>query len=365
MDRVRKLTGAEPLLTKGFTGKGITAAILDSGIYPHPDLKERIIDFRDFLNGQTGCYDDYGHGTHVAGILAGNGKLSRGRYRGIAPDCRLLPVKVLNRRGNGSRQDILRGIEFVIATREQYHTRILNISVGTLEEGKDDEELIQAVETAWDAGLVVVAAAGNLGPGKESITSPGSSRKIITVGASDDERNRRIFQKEPDPARLFRPRAHLRLYCKAGAYGSRHRDRLLQRPLRFHPPGLHSKKRHLHGHACGFWSRRSASLSASGSFQSRCQNAHVRKRCRSETSRKPSGLGFSPDRPVTSLILFFLSVNVDFRNRHILISDVFFRLRLRFFSRGPLRYEPRGQRDFRFLSCKKFLPSLFSFFQKT
>ena len=176
MDRVRKLTGAEPLLTKGFTGKGITAAILDSGIYPHPDLKERIIDFRDFLNGQTGCYDDYGHGTHVAGILAGNGKLSRGRYRGIAPDCRLLPVKVLNRRGNGSRQDILRGIEFVIATREQYHTRILNISVGTLEEGKDDEELIQAVETAWDAGLVVVAAAGNLGPGKESITSPGSSR---------------------------------------------------------------------------------------------------------------------------------------------------------------------------------------------
>ena len=110
MDRVRKLTGAEPLLTKGFTGKGITAAILDSGIYPHPDLKERIIDFRDFLNGQTGCYDDYGHGTHVAGILAGNGKLSRGRYRGIAPDCRLLPVKVLNRRGNGSRQDILRGI---------------------------------------------------------------------------------------------------------------------------------------------------------------------------------------------------------------------------------------------------------------
>ena len=172
MDRVRKLTGAEPLLTKGFTGKGITAAILDSGIYPHPDLKERIIDFRDFLNGQTGCYDDYGHGTHVAGILAGNGKLSRGRYRGIAPDCRLLPVKVLNRRGNGSRQDILRGIEFVIATREQYHTRILNISVGTLEEGKDDEELIQAVETAWDAGLVVVAAAGNLGP--EASQAPGA-----------------------------------------------------------------------------------------------------------------------------------------------------------------------------------------------
>ena len=187
MDRVRKLTGAEPLLAKGFSGKGITAAILDSGIYPHPDLKERIVDFRDFLNGRTGCYDDYSHGTHVAGILAGNGKLSRGRYRGIAPECRLLPVKVLDRRGNGSRQDVLRGIEFVISTRERYHTRILNISVGTLAEGKEDEELIQAVEDAWDAGLIVVAAAGNMGPRKESITSPGSSRKIITVGASDDE----------------------------------------------------------------------------------------------------------------------------------------------------------------------------------
>ena len=187
MDRVRKLTGAEPLLAKGFTGKGITAAILDSGIYPHLDLKERIVDFRDFSNGRTGCYDDYSHGTHVAGILAGNGKLSRGRYRGIAPECRLLPVKVLDRRGNGSRQDVLRGIEFVISTRERYHTRILNISVGTLAEGKDDEELIQAVEDAWDAGLIVVAAAGNMGPRKESITSPGSSRKIITVGASDDE----------------------------------------------------------------------------------------------------------------------------------------------------------------------------------
>ena len=136
----------------------------------------------------------------AAGILAGNGKLSRGRYRGIAPDCRLLPVKVLNRRGNGSRQDILRGIEFVIATREQYHTRILNISVGTLEEGKDDEELIQAVETAWDAGLVVVAAAGNLGPGKESITSPREQSEDHHSRSLRRRAKRRIFQKEPDPA---------------------------------------------------------------------------------------------------------------------------------------------------------------------
>lgn len=83
MDRVRKLTGAEPLLTKGFTGKGITAAILDSGIYPHPDLKERIIDFRDFLNGQTGCYDDYGHGPMWQGSWPETENSPGGRYRGI------------------------------------------------------------------------------------------------------------------------------------------------------------------------------------------------------------------------------------------------------------------------------------------
>lgn len=187
MNRVRELVRGEELLAQGYSGRGITAAILDSGVYSHPDFRERIVDFQDLLYGRKGCYDDYGHGTHVAGILGGNGRLSSGKYRGIAPECRLLPIKVLDRRGNGNRRDVIRGIDYVIANRKKYGIRILNISVGTLEEGRDDEALIQAVEAAWDVGLVVVAAAGNRGPRKQSITSPGSSRKIITVGCSDDE----------------------------------------------------------------------------------------------------------------------------------------------------------------------------------
>ena len=241
MDRVRKLTGAEPLLTKGFTGKGITAAILDSGIYPHPDLKERIVDFRDFLNGRTGCYDDYGHGTHVAGILAGNGKLSRGRYRGIAPDCRLLPVKVLDRRGNGKPSGCPPGHRVCHRYQRSGITPGSSTSLSALwQEGKDDEELIQAVEDRLGRRPCRGGRRRQSGSTQRKAShAPGSSRKIITVGASDDEQIEEFSQKGTGSlARLFRPRAHLRLYCKAGAYGSRHRDRLLQRPLRFHPPGL-------------------------------------------------------------------------------------------------------------------------------
>lgn len=186
MNRVRELIEAEALIKEGYTGRGITAAILDSGVYPHPDFRERIVDFQDFLYGKKGCYDDYGHGTHVAGILAGNGKMSKGIYRGIAPFCRILPIKVLDRRGDGNRKDVIRGIDFILTNRKKYNIRILNISVGAVDEGKEDEELVMAVEAAWDAGLVVVAAAGNMGPREGSITSPGNSRKIITVGSSDD-----------------------------------------------------------------------------------------------------------------------------------------------------------------------------------
>ena len=132
----------------------------------------------------------------MAGILAGNGKtLPRplpGHRSGLPPAAGQSPEPPRKRQPSGYPP----GHRVWPSPPENSITpRILNISVGTLEEGKDDEELIQAVETAWDAGLVVVAAAGNLGPGKESITSPGSSRKIITVGASDDERKEEFFKR--------------------------------------------------------------------------------------------------------------------------------------------------------------------------
>ncbi|MDO4272308.1 MAG: S8 family peptidase [Eubacteriales bacterium] len=169
-----------------YTGKGIGVAVLDTGIYPHIDFGNRIWSFFDFLSYKRLPYDDNGHGTHVAGILAGDGTASQGRYRGIAPGCGITSLKVLDRFGNGNKEDVLRAFRWILEYREQYRIRIVNISVGTTYRTRNDHDaLIEGVEKLWDEGLVVVAAAGNQGPRPGSITAPGCSKKVITVGSSD------------------------------------------------------------------------------------------------------------------------------------------------------------------------------------
>ena len=122
----------------------------------------------------------------MAGILGGSGAASDGRYRGMAPECGLVALKVLDRFGNGSRVDVLRAFSWIIMNREQYRIRVVNISVGTTYRTRNDhDDLVRGVEKLWDDGLVVVAAAGNQGPDPGSVTAPGCSKKIITVGSSD------------------------------------------------------------------------------------------------------------------------------------------------------------------------------------
>lgn len=187
MDRVRRVIGAWKTDERGIRGKGVGVAVLDTGVSPHPDFGGRIVCFRDFVGGRVGIYDDCSHGTHVCGILGGSGAASAGKYRGIAPECRLIGLKVLDHKGNGRKEDMLRGIAWAVNNREAYGIRILNISVGPVRESASmDRQLTEAVERAWDAGLVVVVAAGHMGPEPMSITVPGNSRKVITVGASDD-----------------------------------------------------------------------------------------------------------------------------------------------------------------------------------
>ncbi|MFW5647268.1 MAG: S8 family peptidase [Acetivibrio ethanolgignens] len=192
MDRVSKIIHLDWARKRGIYGKGVCVAIIDTGIAPHPDFiyrKKRIVDFYDVLRGRIEPYDDSGHGTHVAGILAGSGVASAGRYMGVAPECSLVSVKVLNRKGNGSIADVLAGFDWVMRNKERYNIRILNISVGTAidKDYSEDSDLVRGVNELWDAGIVVVAAAGNNGPLPQSIGSPGNSRKVITVGASDDD----------------------------------------------------------------------------------------------------------------------------------------------------------------------------------
>lgn len=171
---------------KVLTGRGIGVAILDTGIYPHIDFDNRIVVFQDFISGRKRPYDDNGHGTHVAGLILGSGKGSGGRYAGTACESHAAALKVLDKRGNGNIQDVMKALRWIRENGQAWGIRVINISVGTIGNGnRNSGQLIAGVEELWDQGYVVVTAAGNMGPAPGSITAPGSSRKVITVGSSD------------------------------------------------------------------------------------------------------------------------------------------------------------------------------------
>ncbi|MFC7391781.1 S8 family peptidase [Scopulibacillus cellulosilyticus] len=176
------------------TGKGINIAIVDTGIYPHKDLEGRIIHFKDFVGNKTKPYDDNGHGTHCAGDAAGNGALSEGKYAGSAPEANLIGVKVLNKMGSGSLSTIIDGVQWCIDYNEddnhEHKIDIISMSLGGSPEkmnSEDSDPMVSIVEKAWDSGIVVCVAAGNEGPDPKTISSPGLSNKVITVGAMDDK----------------------------------------------------------------------------------------------------------------------------------------------------------------------------------
>lgn len=173
-------------------GAGVAIAIIDTGVAPHYDLIKpfnRILAFRDFVNGKTAPYDDDGHGTHVAGIAAGNAYASKGRYRGTAPLAALVCLKALDQDGNGNASDILAAMQWIYDNHMQYHIRVVNLSLGI--DPVDSKLAIDPLELGANAlsvqGLTVIAAAGNSGPYRHTITSPGTSPLVLTVGASDNK----------------------------------------------------------------------------------------------------------------------------------------------------------------------------------
>lgn len=187
MNRVRMLTGAGSAQRQNQTGKGVTIAFLDTGVCRHPDFAGRLLAFRDFVNNKPEPYDDSGHGTHVAGICCGNGALSGGRYSGIAPAAQIVEAKVLDAAGNGSKKHVIEGVRWILQNAAMYRIRVLNVSVGAMHGSEEtNRALVSCMEQAWDAGLIVVVAAGNMGPAAGSVTAPGNSKKVITVGAYDD-----------------------------------------------------------------------------------------------------------------------------------------------------------------------------------
>lgn len=181
---------------RGYEGEGITIAVIDTGVAPHDDLvkpKNRIVDFKDFVNNKTSPYDDNGHGTHVAGIIASNGYSSRGRLAGIAPKANIVGIKALDENGGGSTSDIIAAISYVIENKDRLNIRVINLSLGTPATSSSNKDpLCRAVDRAIAEGIIVVTAAGNSGPNEKTILSPGISRNVITVGAVDDKRTANI-----------------------------------------------------------------------------------------------------------------------------------------------------------------------------
>lgn len=143
--------------------------------------------FRDFVGHRNLIYDNNGHGTHVCGILCGSGMLSEGKYRGMAPEARLVVGKVLDEKGDGETETMLEGLDWILEVREKYHIRILNISVGigSLDEPEKEKALQKKIDQVWDSGILVVCAAGNKGPGAGTVSAVACSGKIVTVGCHD------------------------------------------------------------------------------------------------------------------------------------------------------------------------------------
>jgi serine protease AprX len=183
------VVNADQVRQQGTTGRGVTVAILDSGVAADPDLVQptnRILASVNFADERVAS-DPGGHGTHVAGIVAGNGTRSAGEFVGIAPQANIVDVRVLSSTGSGRISSVVRGIDWVIAHRSTYNIRVINMSFGAPVTGSyRSDPLAAAVEIAWRRGLVVVAASGNTGPARDTVLTPGIDPYAITVGATDD-----------------------------------------------------------------------------------------------------------------------------------------------------------------------------------
>ncbi len=186
------------LWKEGNLGQGVRVALVDTGIAASPDLAGRVIKVAeptgsgalvDCVNfsGESTCNDSYGHGTFIAGLIAGDGKQSGYRYPGVAPRTELVSIKIAGRDGSADVSKVLAAIQWAVSFKDDYNIKVLNLSLGTDSPvSYKTDPLNYAVERAWTSGLAVVVAASNRGPAAGTISKPADDPLVITVGSVDD-----------------------------------------------------------------------------------------------------------------------------------------------------------------------------------
>jgi serine protease AprX len=193
----RQSVRADHMTATGTTGRGVTVALIDTGIAAVGDLRGRVRTITDDITGATspcvnlsgerGCGDSYGHGTFIAGIIAGSGGASNGKHAGVAPGANLVSIKVAGRDGSSDVSNVIAGIQWAVSFKDRYGIKVLNLSLGTdSSQSYRTDPLNYAVEKAWASGITVVVAASNRGPAPRTISKPGDDPWVITVGAVDD-----------------------------------------------------------------------------------------------------------------------------------------------------------------------------------
>ncbi len=199
-------TGVSKLHSAGFTGTGVRVALIDTGVTPGTDLAGRVVPVLDAnasslssatvvpcvnFSGESTCDDTYGHGTFMAGLIAGDGSASGGQFSGAAPGAQIVSIKIAGATGAADVTKVLAAIQWVVSFGDRYGIKVLNLSLGT-NSTRDPaiDPLNRAVQRAWQAGIAVVVASGNSGrpktAGAWTVTKPGDDPLVLTVGATDD-----------------------------------------------------------------------------------------------------------------------------------------------------------------------------------
>lgn len=192
-------TNADKLWREGVDGGGVRVALIDTGVSPVADLADRLVGAVPDpvtaglsapcanFSGESTCNDTYGHGTFIAGLIAGTGALSAGAFRGVAPGAEIVSIKISGRDGSADVSKVLAAIQYVVMFAEELSIDVLNLSLGTNSTvSYHIDPLNLAVERAWMAGIVVVVSGSNRGPAPGTISKPGDDPFVITTGAVDD-----------------------------------------------------------------------------------------------------------------------------------------------------------------------------------